>query len=130
MGVERDEGDGVNTILMPFQSGHSYVGYTDAFSSGGAQSTRDGLENLNVAVKFEPEWKAGMLSEFAAEVMHHDFTAERTGFDLGEEWSTHLSVKAGKRTTLTFAWADYEGPDVAPAPASRTKTWLMAEFKY
>lgn len=130
VGFESNEGDGTGYFLMPFQSGHSFSGYTDAFSNGGGQSTRDGLESLNVALRFEPEWKAGAFSDFSGEVMHHDFTAERTGFDLGEEWSTHLSVKAGKKTTLTLAWADYEGPDVAPAPASRTKTWLMAEFKY
>lgn len=130
LGYERHEGDGTNTFITPFQSGHSFTGYTDAFSNGGGQSTRDGLESLNVALKFEPEWKASMFSDFTAEVMYHDFTAERTGFDLGEEWSTHLTVKAGRKTTLTLAWADYEGPDVSPAPASRTKTWLMAEFKY
>jgi hypothetical protein len=130
LGYESNEGDGVGYFLTPFQAAHNFSGFTDAFNNGGGQSTRDGLDAFNVVVKFEPEWEAGPLSDFKADVTHYDYKAERTGMDFGEEWSTHLTVKAGKKTTLMLAWADYEGPDVAPAPASRTKTWLQAEFKY
>jgi hypothetical protein len=82
-----------------------------------------------VGAKFAPRWSAGILAKPTLQLVHHDFTAERTGLSLGEEWNAVATMRLADKSLLTLKVADYDGPDRAPAPADRTKAWLMLEYK-
>jgi len=60
--------------------------------------------------------------------MYHDFQAERTGADLGDEWDAHVTARFAGGVSLSWQVAEYDGPGVAPAPADRSKNWIVLSF--
>lgn len=126
---EKMEGDGARGFSTPLATLHSFNGWSDAFLANGVKTTVDGLRDFNLSISWSPVWKAQYLSGFNILVRRHEFEADRTGADLGAEWDASVGARLTPRLTWLVKYADYNGPDVANAPADRTKLWLQFEWK-
>lgn len=62
-------------------------------------------------------------------VIHHDFTTSRLGQDLATEWDAVVSFAVTPKTSLMLKYADFESGSAA-GPASRTKGWIMLQYRY
>ncbi|OLF81431.1 hypothetical protein AWH62_01815 [Maricaulis sp. W15] len=122
------DGDGSNTIATPLGSGHSFHGWADAFSGGGAQSTVDGLEDLRFGGSYEGTLEAGFLSGWEIGAVHRDFSSQRNGDDLGREWDAWLNFDLPGNVGLSFQFADYRGGSSPLSPADRTKQWVVLTY--
>lgn len=126
---ESMEGNGARGFTTPLATLHAFNGWSDAFIANGVKTTIDGLKDLNVQVTWSPRWKWDYLFNLAFLVRHHDFEAERTGADLGEEWDAQITGAITSRLSWLAKYADYDGPGVAPAPTDRKKLWFGLEWK-
>ncbi|WP_300544614.1 hypothetical protein [Maricaulis sp.] len=128
VGYDVIEGDGVTAFSNPLGKNHGVLGWADAFSGGGRQGTVDGVEDFNVMAEYGMHWEAGLLRGLSAGLRRHEFEAERTGADLGSEWDGHITAEFDGGIELSWQVAEYDGPGVAPAPADRTKSWIILSF--
>lgn len=126
---ESMEGTGTRGFTTPLATLHAFNGWSDAFLANGVKTTNDGLTDANIAFTWSPRWKWDYVFNLAFLVRYHDFEAERTGADLGEEWNAQVSGAITSRLSWLVKFADYDGPGVAPAPADRQKIWLGLEWK-
>jgi len=67
-------------------------------------------------------------------VRAYDFKDQRYGSDIGREWDLSASMAVSKTTTLLLKYADFRrdasvAPGAAAPPPSRTRIWLMLDFK-
>ena len=122
------EGNGAFGFANPLGKNHGTLGWADAFSGGGRQGTADGLEDVYATAGYGVDWEQGWLRGLSAGVMYHDFQAERTGADLGDEWDAHVTARFAGGVSLSWQVAEYDGPGVAPAPADRSKNWIVLSF--
>lgn len=129
LGYEEMEGNGARGFTTPLGSLHAFNGWSDAFVAGGVKTTPDGLRDLNVTLTWNPDWTFGDVKGFSFLVRHHAFEADRTGADLGHEWNALASGQLAQNLSWLFKYADYDGPDAAPAPQDRTRIWIGLEWK-
>ncbi len=129
LGYEDMEGNGARGFTTPLGSLHVFNGWSDAFIAGGVKTTPDGLRDFNITLSWNPDWTLGDAKGFSFLVRHHDFEANRTGADLGQEWNALASGQLTPTLTWVFKYADYDGPGVAPAPQDRTRLWFGFEWK-
>ncbi len=128
LGYDVLEGDGSNTIATPLGSGHSFHGWADAFSGGGAQSTPDGLEDIRFGASYGGDIDAAFVNGWQVGAMHRDFSAQRTGDDLGSEWDAWLNFDLPGDVGLSFQFAEYEGGSSPLSPADRRKQWVVLSY--
>ncbi len=60
--------------------------------------------------------------------MHRDFSAQRTGDDLGSEWDAWLNFDLPGDVGLSFQFAEYEGGSSPLSPADRRKQWVVLSY--
>jgi hypothetical protein len=118
-------GNGTVGFITPLASPHPFQGYADAFSAtGGNKTFIDGIRdigttvNLSLPVKYKP-----VLS-----VVYHDFATVRLKRDLAAETDLIATAVLTPHLNLMVKHADFHKDDPA-APASRTKTWIMLQYK-
>jgi len=129
LGYDVIEGNGSTGFSNPLGKNHGVLGWADAFSGGGRQGTVDGVEDFNVMLSYGRDWDDGLVRGFSIGVRHHDFEAERTGADLGDELDAFVTLDFPQNISLSWQVADYDGPDVAPAPADRSNNWIILSYK-
>lgn len=128
IGYDNLEGDGTNTIATPLGSGHSFHGWADAFSGGGAQSTVDGLEDIRFGASYAAEFDGPLIAGWEIGALHRDFSAQRTGDGLGSEWDAWLNLDLAGNVGLSFQYADFDGSGSPLSPADRRKQWVVLTY--
>lgn len=126
---EAFDGNGTRGFATPLATLHAFNGWSDAFIANGVKTTVDGLEDINATFTWSPRWRWDNLFNLAFTARYHDFSAQRTGADLGQEWDLQATGAFTPQLSWLLKFADYDGPGVAPAPADRTKVWFGVEFK-
>ena len=122
-GIESLEGEGPGRrFVTPLATGHAFQGWADVF----LLTPNDGVTDVYVAPTFRPAFSAPYLSSPSLTIAWHDFEAERTGADLGEELDVIATASITRRLSVLIKYADYDGTG---APAETTRTWLGFEFK-
>ncbi len=129
------EGNGARGFTTPLATTHAFQGWADAFvSPGGNKSFVDGIEDFNVSLQIKPRFKFTYLFNPDFLVRYHDFSAQRTGADLGSEWDIQATAAITKQLSVLVKYADFDGEKTVPAgtaaaPADRQKFWLSLEYK-
>lgn len=129
VGYEMMEGNGSRGFTTPLATLHAFNGWSDSFLANGVKTTPDGLRDMNIALTWNPSWAWGEVKGFSFVLRHQDFEADRTGADLGDEWDASASGQLNRKLSWLIKYADYDGPDAAPAPADRTRVWFGLEWK-
>ena len=118
-------GNGTVGFVAPLASPHPFQGFADAFSAtGGNKTFVDGLRDLsetvtlNLPAKFKP----------ALSLVYHDFDTVHARRDLASEWDVVATAALTPHLSLMVKYADFHKEDPT-APASRTKTWIMLQYK-
>lgn len=134
LGYDALEGNGVRGFGSAIGAAHGVNGWADAWSSaGGIKNFPDGLRDANIALTVKPKW--GWLPK-KSELMarYHDFDDDRTGANLGGEWNLSWITPVTSKMTFQWKYADFDRADRVPVgtlapPASRTKWWLILDYK-
>ena len=130
LGYDVVSGDGTYAFANPLAANHGTAGWADVFHGGGRAAPADGLEDLHVDLSYGASVEGSAIEGWRAGIVWHDFEAENTGADLGEEFDLYVRLSFANDIELSFEMADYDGPDIAPAPADRTKYWLTLGYKF
>lgn len=135
VGYESLEGNGARGFTTPLATTHAFQGWADAFvSPGGNKGFVDGIEDLNVTLQVKPRFKFTYLFNPDFLVRYHDFSAERTGADLGSEWDVQATASITRQLSVLLKYANFDGESSVPAgaaaaPADREKFWISLEYK-
>jgi hypothetical protein len=134
LGYDALEGNGARGFGSAIGAAHGVNGWADAWASaGGIKNFADGLQDANIAVTVKPKHRwLPARSELMAR--YHDFDDDRTGADLGREWNLSWIAPIAPKMTMQWKYADFDRADTVPVgtlapPASRTKWWLILEYK-
>ncbi len=118
-------GNGTVGFVAPLASPHPFQGFADAFSAtGGNKTFADGIRDLSETVTLTLPAKI----KPALSLIHHDFDTVHNRCDLASEWDVVATVALTPHLNLMVKYADFHKDDPA-APASRTKTWVMFQYK-
>ncbi|ESQ90181.1 hypothetical protein ABAC460_10545 [Asticcacaulis sp. AC460] len=125
------EGNGTQGFVTPLGTVHAFEGWADAFASVGGNKThpngiKDLSYNLTIAGHTKP-WAPWFMNPTLS-VIYHDFQTDRLGQDIGTEWDAILTAGITKNLSLMLKYADFERASPT-MPASRTKTWIMLQYK-
>ncbi len=119
-------GNGTVGFITPLSSPHPFQGFADAFSgTGGNKTFVDGIRDLgttlslNLPGKYKPVISA----------IYHDFDTVRLKRNLATETDLVATVALTAKFSMLLEYADFHKDDPA-APASRTKTWVMLQYKF
>lgn len=100
------------SFRTPLATLHGFNGWADQFLA-----TPDaGLEDLFVSA-------SGKLGGWSWQAVYHDFQAEDSGTDYGDELDLSLGRAFAKRYSVLMKYADFNAD--APGFADTTKAWLM-----
>jgi hypothetical protein len=134
LGYDALEGNGQRGFGSAIGAAHGVNGWADAWSSaGGIKNFADGLQDANVTLTVKPKWRwLPARSELMAR--YHDFDDYRTNVDLGHEWNLSWIAPVTQKLTFQWKYADFDRVKSVPKgalapPASRTKWWLILEYK-
>lgn len=134
LGYDALEGNGVRGFGSAIGAAHGVNGWADAWSSaGGIKNFADGLQDANITVTVKPKHRwLPKKSELMAR--YHDFDDDRTGANLGREWNLSWIAPINSKMTFQWKYADFDRVSTVPVgtltpPASRTKWWLILEYK-
>lgn len=116
VGQETLGGDGARGFQTPFATLHAFNGWADRFLT----TPTSGLVDLYV----KGDAKHG---KWGALVAVHDFSADTTGVDLGQEVDLAVSYAHDARTTFRFEYAEYAAEGFS---VDTTIFWLTAEYRY
>lgn len=121
-GYESLGGEGAGRrFVTPLATGHAFQGWADVFLN----TPDDGVEDLYLTGIYRaPELPFASSSTLT--VTWHDYEAERTGADLGEEWNAQYASAITPHLNFLLKYADYDG---VGAPADTTRTWVGLEYK-
>ena len=116
IGYEVLEGDGNRAFQTPLATLHAFNGWTDKFLS----TPSDGIEDLYFALG---------LKLYGVNILgvYHDFDANNTSADYGNEWGINISRKFFKRFSAGVKYANYGAEDFA---TDTQKLWLTLQFDY
>jgi hypothetical protein len=134
LGYDALEGNGARGFGSAIGAAHGVNGWADAWSSaGGIKNFADGLRDANVTLTVKPK---GHWLPAKSELMarYHDFDNDRTGADLGREWNLSWIAPVTQKLTFQWKYADFDRVKSVPKgalapPASRTKWWLILDYK-
>ena len=125
------EGNGSVGFVTPLGTVHAFEGFADVFSAtGGNKTFVNGIHDLNfgltVAGHTKP-WAPYFLNPTLT-VIYHDLKTDRLDTPIGKEWDAVLTAGITKNLSVMLKYADFERADPT-MPASRTKTWIMLQYK-
>jgi hypothetical protein len=115
-GLETLGGDGVRGFQTPFATLHAFNGWADRFLTTPVNGLVDAYAKADC--------KHGA---WTALIALHDFSADATSTQYGQEFDLGVHYAHDARTTLKLEYADYS----AESFATDTRIlWLSAEYKY
>ncbi len=123
LGWERlGAGGGGAAFQTPLATGHAFNGFADAFLS----TPSDGLDDVYVGASYTSALTLGPIAKPAVSLTWHDFSAERTGADLGTELDLTTTFLLAGDFSGVMKFAHYNG---AGGLADRTRFWLGFTWK-
>lgn len=131
LNYEALEGNGTQGFITPLGTVHAFEGFADVFAStGGNKTFANGIDDLNATFVIAGHTKpwAPWIMNPTLTVVYHDLKSDRLGMDIGKEWDAVLTAGITKNLSLMLKYADFERADPT-MPASRTKTWIMLQYK-
>ena len=117
LGWERLGAGDASAFQTPLATGHAFNGFADVFLS----TPRDGLDDIYVGASYTSALAFGPISKPAVSLTWHDFSAERTGADLGTELDLTTTFVLSGDLSGVVKLASYNG---AGGLADRTRFWL------
>ena len=108
-----DDGVGFST---PFATGHKFQGWADKFLS----TPGDGIEDLYAGA-------SGKLGQLKLAATYHDFQAEDSGEDFGDELDLSVTWPASERLTVQAKYASFDAD--SERYADTDKIWLVVQLK-
>lgn len=131
LNYESLEGNGTQGFVTPLGTVHAFEGFADVFgATGGNKTFADGINDLNltlVVAGHTRPWAPWFINPTLT-VVYHDMDTTRLSRPIGKEWDAVLTAGLTKNLSLMLKYADFERADPT-MPASRTKTWLMLQYK-
>ncbi|ABI78509.1 putative lipoprotein [Hyphomonas neptunium ATCC 15444] len=122
LGWERlGAGDG-GAFQTPLATGHAFNGFADVFLT----TPRDGLDDIYVGASYTSALALGPILKPAVSLTWHDFSAERTGADLGTELDLTTTFALSGDLSGVVKLARYNG---AGGLSDRTRFWLGFTWK-
>lgn len=118
-GYEVLEGDADNpgsSFRTPLATLHAFNGWADKFLG----TPNDGIEDLFIGVK-------GAVNGYKWQAIYHDFSAEDSSRDLGDEIDISVAKKVNDHVSLLFKTAFYDAETHA---SDTTKLWFMVSSKF
>jgi len=118
-GYEVLEGDANNSgssFRTPLATLHAFNGWADTFLS----TPEDGIEDLFLGVK-------GDVNGFKWQAIYHDFSAEDSSRNLGDEIDLSVAKKVNEHLSLLFKAAFYNADTHA---SDTTKLWFMMSSQF
>lgn len=130
-GFESLEGDGVLAFQTPLASLHAFNGWADKFLTTPANGLEDAYARISYKVSGAGPW----LDDTVFDAVYHDFGAENTGADYGDEWNVQIgrTFKTEKTTypfkewSFSVKYADYDADDLF---TDTQKVWLSIGTKF
>ncbi|MBW8881374.1 MAG: alginate export family protein [Asticcacaulis sp.] len=129
------EGNGTQGFITPLGTVHAFEGFADAFSSvGGNKTFPNGIDDLNYTLTIAGHTKpwAPWIMNPTLTLVYHDLKTDRLGTaigpKIGNEWDAVVTAGITKNLSLMLKYADFQRADPT-MPASRTKTWIMLQYK-
>lgn len=107
------------SFKTPLGTNHLYNGWADQFLT----TPVDGLEDtfLTLSTKFGGvKWVA----------VYHDFKAEDSGIDYGDELDLLAVKKFGKHYKVLMKYAMYDSGDAASGKSDKDKLWIQGEVTF
>jgi hypothetical protein len=120
-GIEVLSGNGVKGFTTPLATLHKFNGWADKWLTTPANGLQDQYLNAGVTLK-----GVGMLDTLALSASFHEYEADRTDTDYGEELNLSLAAKY-KRVNLMLKFADYQQGALSTARDTQ-KVWGQVEF--
>jgi hypothetical protein len=131
LNYESLEGNGTQGFITPLGTVHAFEGFADVFAStGGNKTFADGIDDLNltlVVAGHTRPWAPWFMNPTLT-VVYHDMKTNRLERPIGKEWDAVLTAGLTKNLSLMLKYADFERASPT-MPASRTKTWIMLQYK-
>lgn len=131
LNYESLEGNGVQGFVTPLGTVHAFEGFADVFAAtGGNKTFPDGIDDFNVTLTLAGHtqpWAPWFMNPTLT-VIYHDMTTNRLERPIGKEWDAVLTAGLTKNLSLMLKYADFERASPT-MPASRTKTWIMLQYK-
>lgn len=118
LGYELLGSDSGVAVQTPLATLHKFQGWADKFLATPAAGLVDVYAGVSAKV-------AGYGFALAA----HQYEADTTGADYGDEINAQIMKTFAKRYTVTLKYADYSAGTLLAA-TDTTKVWLMAEAKF
>src|SRR4029434_2256639 len=110
LGREGLEGNGIIGFQTPIASPHAFQGWAEVF----VMKPPDGLTDLYAKATYGFS-VLPLIGKIIASVAYHDFAAERTDVDLGNEWDGSLEGRLNEHFIYGTALALYEGGSTRPS---------------
>jgi len=132
VGMESLEGnDGANSSFeTPLATGHKFNGWADKF----LDTPDDGLEDTYVKVAYVIKGQGNLLDNTKLVAVYHDFGAENTGADYGDELDLLIAhpistanLPGIKGASIALKYADYNADTHG---TDTQKWWLTTQFKF
>ncbi len=124
-------GNGSVGFITPLGTVHAFEGFSDVFSAtGGNKTTVNGINDLNYSLVIAGHTKPWLpfIMNPTLTVIYHDLKTDHLGLDIGKEWDAVFVAGITKNLSLMLKYADFERAN-STQPASRTKTWIMLQYK-
>lgn len=115
VGYEVLEGDGITGFSTPLALLHAYNGFADVFGTTPASGLEDRFINATYKID-KSDIKIGRLDVLADTRFHiayHDFNAENSPREFGQEFDATIEKKITDNYTLRFDYAHYNSDDAA-----------------
>lgn len=117
IGRETQESDGGRIAFRtPLGTNHGFNGWADKFLATPA----DGLEDTYLSIGTK-------LGDFKVTAVIHDFEAEDSSKDYGQELDLSISTKLAENVTVLGKYADFDGES---GMDDTRKFWLQVQVKY
>lgn len=131
LNFESLQGNGTVGFVTPLGTVHAFQGFADVFSAtGGNKTFVNGIDDLSYSFVIAGHTKpwAPYVMNPTLTVVYHDLSTDRLDQAIGKEWDGVLLFGITKNLTCMLKYADFERA-ATTMPASRTKTWLMFQYK-
>jgi hypothetical protein len=122
IGREAFEGNGEIGFQTPLASPHAFQGWAEVFVTKPPDGLIDMYAKASYGLPLIP-----VIGKVTASVAYHEFSAERTSADLGNEWDGSVEARLNDRFSYGTALALYEGGGARP---SKHVFWLYATYVF
>ena len=131
LNYEAFQGNGTQGFITPLGTVHAFEGFADVFAAtGGNKTFGNGINDLNATFSIAGHTKpwAPFVMNPTLTVVYHNLKTDRLNQKIGKEWDAVFTAGITKNLSLMLKYADFERANPT-MPASRTKTWIMLQYK-